>query len=58
MIPGMEEARVIHPGYAIEYDFVDPARVRTGPASARIPGSFMQVRSTVRRAMKRQRVRG
>ena len=24
MIPGMEEARVIRPGYAIEYDFVDP----------------------------------
>ena len=24
MIPGLDEARIIRPGYAIEYDFVDP----------------------------------
>ena len=24
MIPGMDEAKIIRPGYAIEYDFVDP----------------------------------
>ena len=40
MIPGMEEARVIRPGYAIEYDFVDPRELGSDLQTTRIPGLF------------------
>ena len=40
MIPGMDEARVIRPGYAIEYDFVDPRELGPDLQTSRIPGLF------------------
>src|SRR5215207_4617659 len=40
MIPGMEEARVIRPGYAIEYDFVDPRELGPDLQTSRLPGLF------------------
>src|SRR6185369_9252653 len=40
MIPGMEEARVIRPGYAIEYDFVDPRELGPDLQTSRIAGLF------------------
>jgi tRNA uridine 5-carboxymethylaminomethyl modification enzyme len=40
MIPGMEEARVIRPGYAIEYDFVDPRELGPDLQTYRVPGLF------------------
>jgi tRNA uridine 5-carboxymethylaminomethyl modification enzyme len=40
MIPGLEEARVIRPGYAIEYDFVDPRELGPDLQTSRIPGLF------------------
>ncbi|HEX6044956.1 MAG TPA: tRNA uridine-5-carboxymethylaminomethyl(34) synthesis enzyme MnmG [Pyrinomonadaceae bacterium] len=40
MIPGMEEARVIRPGYAIEYDFVDPRELGPDLQTSRVPGLF------------------
>jgi len=40
MIPGMEEARIIRPGYAIEYDFVDPRELGPDLQTSRIPGLF------------------
>ena len=40
MIPGLEEARVIRPGYAIEYDFVDPRELGPDLQTARIAGLF------------------
>lgn len=40
MIPGMEEARVIRPGYAIEYDFVDPRELGPDLQTSRVAGLF------------------
>ena len=40
MIPGLDEARVIRPGYAIEYDFVDPRELRPDLQTNRISGLF------------------
>ena len=40
MIPGLEEARIIRPGYAIEYDYVDPRELGPDLQSSRIGGLF------------------
>lgn len=40
MIPGLEEAKIIRPGYAIEYDFVDPRELGPDLQSHRIVGLF------------------
>ena len=40
MIPGLEETRIIRPGYAIEYDFVDPRELGPDLQTARVPGLF------------------
>jgi tRNA uridine 5-carboxymethylaminomethyl modification enzyme len=40
MIPGLEEARIIRPGYAIEYDFVDPKELGADLQSGRVSGLF------------------
>ena len=40
MIPGMEQARIIRPGYAIEYDFVDPRELTPELQTIRIKGLF------------------
>jgi tRNA uridine 5-carboxymethylaminomethyl modification enzyme len=40
MIPGLEEARIIRPGYAIEYDFVDPRELGPDLQASRMPGLF------------------
>jgi tRNA uridine 5-carboxymethylaminomethyl modification enzyme len=40
MIPGLEEARIIRPGYAIEYDFVDPRELGPDLQSTRVKGLF------------------
>ena len=41
MIPGFEEVQIIRPGYAIEYDFVDPRELRPTMESTRINGLFL-----------------
>lgn len=40
MVPGMGEACIIRPGYAIEYDFVDPRELRPDLQTNRIEGLF------------------
>jgi tRNA uridine 5-carboxymethylaminomethyl modification enzyme len=40
LIPGLEEAKIIRPGYAIEYDYVDPRELRPDLQTARISGLF------------------
>ncbi|HEV2881896.1 MAG TPA: tRNA uridine-5-carboxymethylaminomethyl(34) synthesis enzyme MnmG [Pyrinomonadaceae bacterium] len=40
-IPGLEEARIIRPGYAIEYDFIDPRELTPYLQTARISGLFL-----------------
>lgn len=41
MIDGFEAVRIIRPGYAIEYDFVDPRELRPTMASSRMDGLFL-----------------
>jgi tRNA uridine 5-carboxymethylaminomethyl modification enzyme len=40
-IPGLANAAVIRPGYAIEYDFVDPRELDHGLETKKIPGLFL-----------------
>ena len=40
-IPGFEEAQIIRPGYAIEYDFVDPKELTPFLETAEIKGLFL-----------------
>src|SRR5579862_2633003 len=40
-IPGLEQARMIRPGYAIEYDHVDPRELNPSLETRRLPGLFL-----------------
>jgi tRNA uridine 5-carboxymethylaminomethyl modification enzyme len=39
-IPGLERARMLQPGYAIEYDFVDPTELYANLETRRVKGLF------------------
>ncbi len=40
-IPGLEKAAIVQPGYAIEYDHVDPRELRASLETRKIPGLFL-----------------
>ncbi|MCA1940923.1 MAG: tRNA uridine-5-carboxymethylaminomethyl(34) synthesis enzyme MnmG [Caenispirillum bisanense] len=41
LIPGLEKAVMMRPGYAIEYDFVDPRELRPSLEVRKVPGLFL-----------------
>ena len=40
-IPGLEKARIVQPGYAIEYDHIDPRELHPSLETRKIPGLFL-----------------
>jgi hypothetical protein len=41
MVPGLEQAGIIRPGYAIEYDFIDPRQLTPYLETAKISGLLL-----------------
>lgn len=41
MIKGFEQVKIIRPGYAIEYDFIDPRELKPSMETIRIKGLFL-----------------
>ena len=57
-IPGLENARIIRPGYAIEYDYVDPRELSHRLETKKVPGSILLGRSMEQRDMRKLLLKG
>ncbi|GBQ05181.1 tRNA uridine-5-carboxymethylaminomethyl(34) synthesis enzyme MnmG [Saccharibacter floricola] len=40
-MPGLENARIVTPGYAVEYDYVDPRELRPSLELRKLPGLYL-----------------
>ena len=40
-IPGLEAAKILQPGYAIEYDYINPTELQPSLMTRRLPGLFL-----------------
>ena len=40
-VPGLERAEIVRPGYAIEYDYVDPTQLEASLAVRDVPGLYL-----------------
>ena len=40
-LPGLEDAEMMRPGYAVEYDFIQPTELNRGLEAHRLPGLFL-----------------
>jgi tRNA uridine 5-carboxymethylaminomethyl modification enzyme len=54
-MPGLENAHILRPGYAIEYDYFDPTQLKSSFETKAIGGLFLPARSMAPRVTKRLR---
>src|SRR5258708_10847553 len=40
-LPGLEDAEIVRPGYAVEYDFIQPTELDSALQTRRVPGLFL-----------------